>query len=56
MGGFEGEPKKEMYEQLPPDKFPKTVYVMHDWPFEEVVRRISEAGLHYPFIVKWISG
>ena len=52
MGGFEGEPKKEMYEQLPPDKFPKTIYVMHDWPFEEVRRKMLEAGLEFPFIVK----
>ncbi|MBI1342610.1 MAG: hypothetical protein GC171_06740 [Terrimonas sp.] len=52
FGGFEGEGKKEMYDQLPPEHVPRTIYILHDMPFEEVVSRISGAGFDYPFIVK----
>ena len=52
FGGFEGESKKEMYEQLPPDSHPKTIYILHDLPFEEVKKKIFEAGFNYPFVVK----
>jgi hypothetical protein len=52
FGGFEGESKKEMYDQLPPGSFPRTIYILHDLPTEEVKRKINEAGFNYPFIVK----
>src|ERR1043165_1418245 len=53
FGGFEGESKREMYDQLPPDSFPKTIYIRHDLPFKEVKRKIfDEADFQYPFIVK----
>src|SRR5213592_1616812 len=52
FGGFEGESKREMYEQLPPASFPKTIYILHDLSFEEVKKRICEAAFNYPFIVK----
>lgn len=52
FGGFHGEGKKEMYDQLPPHLVPRTMYVMHDWPFEEVKRKIVLAGFKFPFIVK----
>ncbi|MBK9568963.1 MAG: hypothetical protein IPO53_02875 [Chitinophagaceae bacterium] len=52
FGGFEGEGKKEMYDQLPPDLVPRTIYIMHDWSFEEVMKRIADAGFTFPFIVK----
>ncbi len=52
FGGFEGEGKKEMYEQLPPHLVPKTIYIMHDLPFEEVLKKVQEAGFSYPFIAK----
>src|ERR1051325_9744796 len=52
FGGFEGESKKEMYDQLPPDTVPKTIYILHDLPFEEVKKKICEAGFTYPFVVK----
>ena len=52
FGGFEGEGKKEMYDQLPPHLVPRTIYIMHDWPYEEVQKKITEAGFEYPFIVK----
>lgn len=52
FGGFEGEGKKEMYDQLPPQFVPKTIYVMHDLLFEEVKMKLHSAGFTYPFIVK----
>jgi hypothetical protein len=52
FGGFEGEGKKEMYDQLPPHTIPRTIYIMHDLPFDDVKQRIAEAGFTYPFIVK----
>ncbi len=52
FGSFEGEGKKEMYDQLPPHLVPRTIYIMHDLPYEEVRRKITEAGFEYPFIVK----
>lgn len=53
FGGFEGESKKEMYEQLPQNSFPKTIYILHDHPFAEVKKKVfDEGGFSYPFIVK----
>ncbi len=52
FGGFEGEGKKEMYDQLPPHLVPLTIYIMHDWSFDIVKKKVIEAGFIYPFIVK----
>jgi hypothetical protein len=52
FGGFEGEGKKEMYDQLPPHLVPRTIYILHDLPFEEVKKNIAEAGFQFPFVVK----
>lgn len=53
FGGFEGESKKEMYEQLPPDSYPRTIYVLHDLPFDRVRKNVIEdGGFSYPFVVK----
>ncbi|MCC7503875.1 MAG: hypothetical protein IT259_01185 [Saprospiraceae bacterium] len=52
FGGFEGEGKKEMYEQLPPDSFPATLFIQPDEDFEGVLEKIKEKGLKWPFIVK----
>lgn len=41
-----------MYDQLPPHLVPRTIYIMHDWPFEEVKKKIEGAGFKYPFVVK----
>lgn len=41
-----------MYEQLPLSSFPKTIYILHDLPFEEVKKNIDDHGFSYPFIVK----
>jgi len=52
FGGFEGEGKKEMYDQLPAHLYPRTLFIMHDLPWPEVKQRIAAAGFTYPFIVK----
>src|SRR5258705_2786950 len=52
FGGLHGEGKKEMYDQLPSHLYPRTIYIMHDLPFDAVKRRIEEAGFQYPFVVK----
>lgn len=52
FGGFEGEGKKEMYQQLPVSSYPKTIYIVHDLPFEEVIKVVTDNGFSYPFIVK----
>ena len=41
-----------MYDQLPPELVPKTIYIMHDWPYPEVKKKIADAGFQFPFIVK----
>jgi hypothetical protein len=52
FGGFEGESKKEMYEQLPPGSFPKTIYIAPGIPFDAVQQQVAAASFSYPFIVK----
>jgi hypothetical protein len=52
FGGFDGESKKEMYEQLPPGSFPKTVYVSQSLPFDEVLSLFKSSGISWPIAVK----
>jgi len=52
FGGFEGESKKEMYAQLPPGSYPKTIFIRHDLAFEDVLKQVKESGYTYPFAVK----
>jgi hypothetical protein len=52
FGGFEGEGKREMYDQLPEHMIPRTTYIQPGCVFEEVQDKILERGLTYPFIVK----
>lgn len=52
FGGFDGEGKREMYEQLPPGAYPRTIYILPHQPFERVLLQIDEGGFTYPFAVK----
>ena len=52
FGGFEGEGKKEMYEQLPPGTYPRTIYIDPSLPFESLEKKITGDNFNYPFIVK----
>lgn len=52
FGGFEGEGKKEMYDQLPSENVPRTTYILHTISFDDVKTKLAELGFQYPFIVK----
>lgn len=52
FGGFEGEGKKEMYDQLPAQYVPRTTYILHTFSFNDVKKKLVDEGFQYPFIVK----
>ncbi len=52
FGGMEGEPKKEMYDLLPPELYPTTFNVLPSDDIREVFSTIKEKGIQYPLIVK----
>jgi hypothetical protein len=52
FGGFEGESKREMYDQLPPGSFPDTVYIAPGISFAEVRAAVEGSGIGFPCIVK----
>ncbi|HOZ85172.1 MAG TPA: hypothetical protein PK191_06760 [Niabella sp.] len=52
FGGFEGEGKKEMYDLLPSDKVPLTIYIDCTKDFESIKKQLASVDLQYPFVVK----
>lgn len=52
FGGFEGETKKEMYEQLPPGTYPKSIYVSPSSHFDDVLKQLVLNDFKYPVAVK----
>lgn len=52
FGGYEGETKTDIYAQMPPEVYPKTLLAKPAENFEDLTKRIVEAGFEYPFIVK----
>jgi hypothetical protein len=52
FGGLEGEGKKEMYDLLPKEYYPKTIYLSPQMNFDEVKNEVSKNSFAYPFIVK----
>ncbi len=52
FGGFEGEGKREMYEQLPPGSYPKTIFLSKSETFESVLQKVADGGFAYPLVVK----
>ncbi len=52
FAGFEGDAKKPMYNQLPVELYPKSIYIEPSDSLSEVIDKISAAGLKYPFAVK----
>lgn len=52
FGGFEGEEKKEMYDLLEANSYPKTIYISPTETFDEVKRKITQQNFSYPFCVK----
>lgn len=56
FGGFEGESKREMYEQLPASYYPKSIYISPLLTFDEVQKLIATNNFDYPFAVKPDAG
>ena len=56
FGGFEGETKQEIYEQLPPDLFPESIYISPATSFRKILSVIEERKFDYPFVVKPDAG
>ncbi|MEP6673895.1 MAG: hypothetical protein ABJA78_02025 [Ferruginibacter sp.] len=56
FGGFEGETKSEMYNQLPPGTFPKSIYISPDQLFDDIVLQVEKNNFTYPFAVKPDAG
>ena len=52
FSGFEGESKKEMYEQLPKQYYPLTLFVAAKQDMAYLIKNINSAGFTYPFVVK----
>lgn len=52
FGGFEGEGKREMYEQLPPGTYPKSLYILPGEPFVAVEQLVQTEFGGYPVAVK----
>lgn len=51
FGGFEGERKSEMYDQLPPGSYPKSIYIKPSLSYDEVERLVA-SEYQYPVAVK----
>jgi hypothetical protein len=52
FGGLDGEAKREMYDLLPKEFYPKTIYINPKDSFDDIKQLIREHGFVYPFIVK----
>lgn len=52
FAGFEGESKKEMYEQLPKKIYPNTLFVNCNDKMGNVKNKIRNQKILYPFVVK----
>ena len=52
FGGLDGEAKREMYDLLPNEFYPKTIYISPKDSFDNLKNRLEQSGFRYPFIVK----
>jgi hypothetical protein len=52
FGGFEGEGKREMYDLLSKESYPKTIYISPKDDFEDIKQLVRDNGFQYPFVVK----
>lgn len=52
FGGFEGERKKEMYDQLPNELYPSTIIVESTSALSDVLKSMARANLQFPVAVK----
>lgn len=52
FGGMDGEPKREMYDLLPPHMYPATFNVLPSQDFDAILLRIQQQNIPFPLIVK----
>lgn len=52
FGGFVGETKREIYKQLPPSSYPKSIFISPGIPFSTVQDLVKNAQLSFPFVTK----
>jgi hypothetical protein len=52
FSGFEGETKEEMFQQLPPQFCPVSIYIHPSETLEQVLNKMSAAGLSFPVAAK----
>ncbi|HYC87402.1 MAG TPA: hypothetical protein VEB86_19350 [Chryseosolibacter sp.] len=52
FGGFTGETKQEIYKQLPPSSYPKSIYITPSTSFPEVESLVASNNLTLPLAVK----
>lgn len=51
-GGFINESKKEIYDLIPPQYYPRTVLITQNLSFDAVVSLHGQSGIPFPFIAK----
>lgn len=56
FGGFEGERKIEMYNQLPPRSYPPSLFIEINTPFPLVLQKMAESCISFPCAVKPDAG
>lgn len=52
FGGFDGESKKEMYDQLPPGSYPESIFISPAQSFDAVKKLLQIRSLAFPLAVK----
>ena len=52
FGGFEGGPKKEIYDHLPKHTYPNSIYIEPAWPINQVNNLMADNNLLFPIAVK----
>ena len=52
FGGFTGDSKKEMYDQLPPGSFPKSFFAKSEFTFPQVKTMLQRRAFKFPLEVK----
>jgi hypothetical protein len=52
FGGFDGERKKEMYDQLPPGSYPKSIFIHSSFSFYKVQTLVNRHHFRFPLAVK----
>lgn len=52
FGGFEGEGKQEIYQQMPSGSFPDSIFIGSETDFERVLMLLEDSALSFPLVVK----